>query len=349
MSRAVGAAREAFDDGPWPRLTHAERAEYLRALGAELARAGRRPRPDLAARVRRAARHRPAAAASARSGPSTRYAGAGRHVPVRGAGQAVGRGEFGLLVREPVGVVGAIIPWNAPMGLISNKIAPGAARRVHGRPQVLARGARRGVPGRRGGRGDRAAAGRAQRGHRRPRGLRAARPRPARRQDHLHRVDRGRAADRLDLRRADRPLHARARRQVGRRHPRRRRPRDRRASTLAQAECFLSGQVCSSLTRIVVTRHRHDELVEALAAHVLPGAGRRPVRRRRPRWARWPPSGSATGSRATSPRASPRARRSPPAAAARRTSTAAGSSSRPCSATSTTRRPSRRRRSSGRC
>src|ERR1700751_3637848 len=33
-------------------------------------------------------------------------------------------GQFGLLVREPVGVVGAIIPWNAPIGLISNKVAP---------------------------------------------------------------------------------------------------------------------------------------------------------------------------------------------------------------------------------
>src|SRR6202012_4720494 len=38
------------------------------------------------------------------------------------------------------------------------------------------------------------------------------------------------------------------------------------ASTLSQAECFLSGQVCSSLTRIVVPRSRHDELLEALAA-----------------------------------------------------------------------------------
>jgi acyl-CoA reductase-like NAD-dependent aldehyde dehydrogenase len=37
------------------------------------------------------------------------------------------------------------------------------------------------------------------------------------------------------------------------------------AATLAGAECFLSGQVCSSLTRIVVSRSRHDELVEALA------------------------------------------------------------------------------------
>src|SRR5499427_8695390 len=36
IARAVGAAREAFDSGPWPWLTHAQRAEYLRAIGAEL-------------------------------------------------------------------------------------------------------------------------------------------------------------------------------------------------------------------------------------------------------------------------------------------------------------------------
>src|ERR1700733_8548526 len=38
ISRAVGAAREAFDHGPWPWLTHEQRAEYLRAIGAELKR-----------------------------------------------------------------------------------------------------------------------------------------------------------------------------------------------------------------------------------------------------------------------------------------------------------------------
>ncbi|MGB7051761.1 MAG: aldehyde dehydrogenase family protein, partial [Acidimicrobiales bacterium] len=36
------------------------------------------------------------------------------------------------------------------------------------------------------------------------------------------------------------------------------------AKRLAQAECMMTGQVCSSLTRIVVSEHRHDELVEAL-------------------------------------------------------------------------------------
>ncbi len=38
IDRAAGAAREAFDDGPWPRLSHAERAGYLRSLAAEVRR-----------------------------------------------------------------------------------------------------------------------------------------------------------------------------------------------------------------------------------------------------------------------------------------------------------------------
>ena len=38
------------------------------------------------------------------------------------------------------------------------------------------------------------------------------------------------------------------------------------AGAIIGAECFLTGQVCSSLTRIIVSRSRHDELVEALAS-----------------------------------------------------------------------------------
>src|SRR4051812_29093169 len=38
------------------------------------------------------------------------------------------------------------------------------------------------------------------------------------------------------------------------------------AQVLAGAETFLSGQVCASLTRIVVPRSRHDEFAEALGA-----------------------------------------------------------------------------------
>jgi aldehyde dehydrogenase (NAD+) len=38
MDRAIAAAREAFDNGPWRKMSHAERADYMRALAAELRR-----------------------------------------------------------------------------------------------------------------------------------------------------------------------------------------------------------------------------------------------------------------------------------------------------------------------
>jgi acyl-CoA reductase-like NAD-dependent aldehyde dehydrogenase len=40
---------------------------------------------------------------------------------------------------------------------------------------------------------------------------------------------------------------------------------DAAAAAIAGSECFLSGQVCSSLTRLVVSRSRHDEFVDKLA------------------------------------------------------------------------------------
>ncbi|HYM50781.1 MAG TPA: aldehyde dehydrogenase family protein, partial [Candidatus Limnocylindrales bacterium] len=45
----------------------------------------------------------------------------GKHVPLSAPG------AFGLVVRRPLGVVGAIIPWNFPLTLLANKIAPALA------------------------------------------------------------------------------------------------------------------------------------------------------------------------------------------------------------------------------
>ena len=70
---------------------------------------------------------------------------------------------------------------------------------------------------------------------RRPRGRRAPRAPPRRRQGQLHRLHRRRPQDRRHLRRAAQALHARARRQVGRDHPRRRRPRRRPSGQLIGA------------------------------------------------------------------------------------------------------------------
>src|SRR3546814_18129525 len=38
VDRAVAAAREAFDHGPWPRMSVAERADYLRRISQEIVR-----------------------------------------------------------------------------------------------------------------------------------------------------------------------------------------------------------------------------------------------------------------------------------------------------------------------
>ena len=69
-----------------------------------------------------------------------------------------------------------------------------AARGLHGGPEVSPEAPGEALRRGRGRRADRAAARRVQRGHGRPRGVGAARPRPARRQDHVHRLDRGRPA-----------------------------------------------------------------------------------------------------------------------------------------------------------
>ena len=111
----------------------------------------------------------------------------------------------------------------------------GARRRQHRRPE-----AGRADPADRDRAGaDRArigaAGGRAQRRRRAGLGLRAATRRASRRrQDRIHRLDRGRARDRRGRRADDQAGHARARRQVRERRLRRRRHRGRRRSGSAR-------------------------------------------------------------------------------------------------------------------
>ena len=123
VERAVAAAREAFDRGPWPRMSHAERAAYLRKI-AELAkdRLG-----DLSSIwTGQVGVLHSIADFVVRGVPGiyNYYASLADtfqfeepHTPRAG-------GKVGLLVREPVGVVAAIIPWNGPLLMIAYKVAP---------------------------------------------------------------------------------------------------------------------------------------------------------------------------------------------------------------------------------
>jgi acyl-CoA reductase-like NAD-dependent aldehyde dehydrogenase len=122
MDRAVSAARRAFDHGPWPRMTHAERAVYLNAVADEVER-----RADELADIwvcesgpLRSVASRTVASLS---GTYRWHADLADTYPwIERRKPAVG--NVGLVVREPVGVVAAIVPWNGPVAMLAHKIAP---------------------------------------------------------------------------------------------------------------------------------------------------------------------------------------------------------------------------------
>ena len=263
ISRAVGAAREAFDSGPWPWLTHEQRAGYLRAIGAEL----QRRTADVGEIWPRESGVLHAIAKGGGIGAErtfSAFAALASTYPFEEPAKP-SAGQFGLLVREPVGVVGAIIPWNAPMGLISNKIGPAllagctvilkSSPEAPGEGYLLAEAAEAvGLPA-----GvlnvvtaDREVSELLVRDPRVDKITFTGSTAAGRRIASIcgERIARvtlelgGKSAavilDDVDI--------------------------ETTARTLSQAECFLSGQVCSSLTRIVVPRSRHDELLEALSA-----------------------------------------------------------------------------------
>jgi acyl-CoA reductase-like NAD-dependent aldehyde dehydrogenase len=122
IDAAVAEARRAFDEGPWPRMTHGERADYLRAIG----KAVRRRAIDIARSWTSEAGMMFADATVRAEGLGDVwdfYAGLADTFAFVERHEAQGGGT-GLLVREPVGVVGAIIPWNGPPNLVTYKTAP---------------------------------------------------------------------------------------------------------------------------------------------------------------------------------------------------------------------------------
>jgi acyl-CoA reductase-like NAD-dependent aldehyde dehydrogenase len=125
MDRAVAGARAAFDTGPWPRLSPKERGEMLLKVAAVL----QRRLPDLAD-VWTAQVGAPISL--------TKYAS----MQVPGLFEFYGKmiqtypvvderrrddGKIARVVNEPVGVVAAITPWNAPMVLLCYKVAAALA------------------------------------------------------------------------------------------------------------------------------------------------------------------------------------------------------------------------------
>lgn len=124
---AVSAARRAFDEGPWPRLAPAERARAMRALGASLARRSEALESCWMAQV-----GTPIAIVRGSSaggiGLLEYYASLAEGYPFEDLRPSSGYcSKVAVVVREAVGVVAAIAPWNGPFGSLMIKLAPALA------------------------------------------------------------------------------------------------------------------------------------------------------------------------------------------------------------------------------
>ncbi|MFT4123796.1 MAG: aldehyde dehydrogenase [Microbacteriaceae bacterium] len=263
MDDAIAAARNAFDHSPWPFLEPRERAEYLRKIAARL-----RDRSTEAATFW-----------TRQAGPVFRMSAYSiARVPALFDNYAdladtfewevQGKPEFsdwGAVVHEPVGVVAAIVPWNTPLSLAAYKVAPAllagctivlkAPPEAPGELYILAEIAEEiGLPA-----GvlnvvtaDRAVSEQLVRDARVDKigftgsgvvGRRIATiagERLARYTLELGGKSAAVVLDDYDLGDA--------------------------ATAIAQAETSITGQVCMSLTRVIVSKDRHDEFAEALGS-----------------------------------------------------------------------------------
>ncbi|MBG0832369.1 aldehyde dehydrogenase [Planomonospora sp. ID67723] len=122
MDRAVAAARQAFDHGPWPRMTMAERAAVVGRLAEIYAARQSEMAEIITEEMGSPITFSQMAQASQPLGMLQYYAELGTTFPV----EEERPGTFGPVVvrREPVGVVAAVVPWNVPQFVIMIKLAP---------------------------------------------------------------------------------------------------------------------------------------------------------------------------------------------------------------------------------
>jgi phenylacetaldehyde dehydrogenase len=124
IEQAVKAARKAFDHGPWRKLTASERGRLIWKL-ADLLEA----HTEEFAYLESLDNGKPLAVAKAADVPLAvdlfRYM-AGWATKIEGNTIPISAGNqfFAYTLREPVGVVGQIIPWNFPLLMAAWKLGP---------------------------------------------------------------------------------------------------------------------------------------------------------------------------------------------------------------------------------
>lgn len=122
IDRAVAAARLAFDKGPWPRLALEERRAVLRRLSAIFTERA----DDIAALVTEEMGCPITLSKSMQSAGARLLIDAFVDMAPDYEWQTLRQSVTGngLVLRQPIGVVAAIIPWNAPLLTAMIKLAP---------------------------------------------------------------------------------------------------------------------------------------------------------------------------------------------------------------------------------
>ena len=131
VDRAVAAARVAFEDGPWPHMSVAERAAHMQAVVDRLME-----RSDEATELQidEMGGTRRFIDANVKAIPALlrQLVGDAEHVAL--AEDREGTLGRVLVLREPVGVVAGVVPWNSPVMVAMTKLLPSL---IMGCPMVL--------------------------------------------------------------------------------------------------------------------------------------------------------------------------------------------------------------------
>ncbi|HEY3841992.1 MAG TPA: aldehyde dehydrogenase family protein, partial [Acidimicrobiales bacterium] len=123
IDKAVAAARTAFDRGPWPRMTPLERAEILAKVAAQITA----EMDDMADIISREMGSPISFSTLGQVLAPTMIFSYYAELAKTFAFDEVRAGMLNpqvLVTKEPVGVVGAIAPWNVPLFIAAAKLAP---------------------------------------------------------------------------------------------------------------------------------------------------------------------------------------------------------------------------------
>ena len=122
IDRAVAAARVAFDTGPWPRMTPMERAEILSKVSLAIQTDMQGIAEGIAGEVGSPISWALLGQVLAPTMILDYYAGLAATYQFDTVEQGILSQV--LVTREPVGVVGAIAPWNVPLFIAAAKLGP---------------------------------------------------------------------------------------------------------------------------------------------------------------------------------------------------------------------------------